>query len=98
MGVGIAAACVSLFMGALANPGFSHLSVLYTSEGFDPMVVAAIISAAGVMITLGKLLYGEVTDRMGGYIPAYLMFSGFLAMALLCIALAYRETWKHRRA
>ena len=23
-------ACVSLFMGALANPGFSHLSVLYT--------------------------------------------------------------------
>lgn len=181
-------ACVSLFMGALANPGFSHLSVLYTSQGFDPMVVAAIISAAGVMITVGKLLYGEVTDRiggckssllfggillggyllcclaflrsmavtvatvlllgvgypiatmgpsvwandmcsadhyptvvrrlqviyaggalvfagvpgiladrLGGYIPAYLMFSGFLAAALVCIALAYRETRKHRR-
>lgn len=69
VGVGIAAACVSLFMGALANPGFSHLSVLYTSEGFDPMVVAAIISAAGVMITLGKLLYGEVTDRLGAIFP-----------------------------
>ena len=30
----------SLFMGAVANPGFSHLSVLYTSEGFAPATVA----------------------------------------------------------
>lgn len=180
---------VSLCMGALGNPGFSHLSVLYTSEGFDPMVVAVIISATGVMITLGKLIYGEVTDRIGGcrssllfggillaghilccfaftqslavcavtvlclgigypiatmgpsvwandmcsadhyptvirrlqviyaggalvfasvpgiladwlhgYIPAYILFSAFLAMALVCIALAYRESRRHHKS
>ena len=32
--------CASLFMGALANPGFSHLSVLFTSEGFSSATVA----------------------------------------------------------
>ena len=31
--------CASLFMGAVANPGFSHLSVLYTSEGFATGIV-----------------------------------------------------------
>lgn len=76
--------CVSLFMGALANPGFSHLSVLYTSEGFSPNAVAAIISGAGVMITLGKLIYGQTTDRIGGCRSSLLFGSILLAGYLLC--------------
>ncbi|MCF0123982.1 MAG: MFS transporter [Ruminiclostridium sp.] len=81
-------ACVSLFMGALANPGFSHLSVLYTSEGFDPMVIAVIISATGVMITLGKLIYGEVTDRIGGC-RSSLLFGGVLLLGYMLCCLAF---------
>jgi MFS family permease len=84
-------ACASLFMGALANPGFSHLSVLFTSEGFDPMVVAVIISGAGVVITLAKLIYGGVTDRVGGC-KSSLLFGGILLVGHLLCCLAFLQS------
>ena len=55
-----------------------------------------VIYAGGALVFAG--VPGILADRLGGYIPAYLMFSGFLAAALVCIALAYRETRKHRQA
>ena len=47
----------------------------------------------------GALLFASVpgilADRAGGsYIPAYILFSCFLALTLLFIALAYRENGK----
>lgn len=79
--------CASLFMGAVGNPGFSHLSVLYTSEGFNPATVALLISGTGVMITVGKLIYGEATDRIGGC-RSSLLFGGILLVGhvLCCFA------------
>ena len=77
-------ACVSLFMGALANPGFSHLSVLFSSEGFSSTVVAAIISGTGAMLTLGKIIYGQTTDRIGGCRSSLLFGALLLAGYLLC--------------
>ena len=76
--------CVSLFMGALANPGFSHLSVLFSSEGFSSGVVAAIISGTGAMLTLSKILYGQTTDRIGGCRSILLFGALLLAGYLLC--------------
>ena len=77
-------ALVSLCMGGLANPGFSHLSVLFTTEGFSPMVTALIISGTGITITLGKLLYGGTTDRIGGK-RSSLLFGGILLIGhILC--------------
>ena len=75
---------VSLCMGGLANPGFSHLSVLYSAEGFSAMTVAAVISGVGLMITLGKLLYGGTTDRVGGRASSLLFGGVLLAGHLLC--------------
>ena len=75
---------VSLSMGGLANPGFSHLSVLYSSNGFPAMGVAVLISGTGLMITLGKLLYGETTDRIGGQRSSLLFGAILLAGHVLC--------------
>ncbi len=83
--------CVSLFMGAMANPGFTHLSVLYTAEGFSPMVVAGILSALGIMLTLGKLLYGECTDRLGGC-RASLLFGALLLLGLVLCCLSFLQS------
>ena len=77
-------AMVSLCMGGLANPGFSHLSVLFTGEGFSSMVVALIISGVGLTITLGKLLYGGTTDRIGGKRSSLLFGGLLLAGHILC--------------
>ena len=77
-----AAACV--IMGALANPGFVHLSVLYTGEGYSPMTVAMLISICGFVLVGGKLMFGEAADIMGGF-PATMIFFGILTAGnLLC--------------
>ncbi len=76
--------CVSLFMGGLANPGFSHLSVLYTDEGFPSMTVATLISICGVMLIAGKLLYGNTTDRLGGFKSSIIFGSILFAGNVLC--------------
>jgi len=81
-------ALVSLTMGGLANPGFSHLSVLYTSEGFPAMAVAVLISGTGLTITVGKLLYGETTDRVGGQ-RSSLLFGGILLAGHILCCLAF---------
>lgn len=83
--------CASLVMGAVANPGFSHLSVLYDSEGFGPSAVALIISGTGVMITLGKLIYGEVTDHLGGC-RSCLIFGGILLVGHVLCCLAFTQS------
>lgn len=83
--------CASLFMGALANPGFSHLSVLFTSEGFSSATVALIISGTGVMITLGKLVFGETTDHIGGG-RSTLLFGGILVVGHVLCCLAFTQS------
>ena len=78
---------VCLIMGALSNPGFVHLSVLYTSEGFRPMTVALLISICGIVLTFSKVICGEAADLLGG-LRMSLLFSGILLAgnALCCLA------------
>ncbi len=56
----------SLLIGAMGNTGWNHLSVLYSTEGADPLTVSRLISFIGLALTAGKVLYGELSDRMGG--------------------------------
>lgn len=78
---------VGVFMGAVASPGFVHLSVLFTSEGFDPMYVAFLISLVGALISIFKILFGYLTDRAGG-LRASVVFMSILIIghALCCLA------------
>ncbi|MFQ9412047.1 MAG: hypothetical protein ACLR1T_14800 [Evtepia gabavorous] len=48
-----------------------------------------VIYAGGALLFAS--LPGLLADRLGGYIPAYLLFSAIIALTLLCIALAYRS-------
>lgn len=75
---------ICLTMGALANPGFSHLSALYTSAGFSAMSVASIISCIGLLTTLGKIGYGMISDRIGGKRTSILFGIILLAGHILC--------------
>lgn len=75
---------VCVTMGALANPGFMHLTVLYTSEGFAPMTVALVISVAGIVMTAFKVVCGEAADRLGGFRASALFYGIFCLSNLLC--------------
>lgn len=58
--------CASFLIGAMGNTGWNHLSVLYSTEGADAITVSRLISCVGLSLTVGKVLFGEVTDRLGG--------------------------------
>lgn len=76
--------CVSLSMGAVANPGFSHLPVLLTAEGFSSVVVASVISGIGIVITVSKVAFGELADKIGGMKSSVLAFIVLIAGHVLC--------------
>ncbi|MBQ3106139.1 MAG: MFS transporter [Eggerthellaceae bacterium] len=75
---------VCVFMGTVANPGFIHLPVLYTSEGFDPSFAALLVSGLGIVLTVAKLLYGETSDLLGGRKASLLFGTLLLAGNVLC--------------
>lgn len=75
---------VAAIMGAVANPGFVHLSMLFTGEGYKPMVVAMILSVVGIVMTVFKVLFGEATDIMGGRKATALFFTILITGYVLC--------------
>ena len=80
--------CALLFAafltGAPGGPGFSHLTVLYTSSGYDSLTVASLIAFLGVMICVGKILCGQVYDAVGGVRGNYYTFGVFFVAFLTC--------------
>jgi len=75
---------VALSMGAFANPSFSHLSILFITEGFEPMTVAAVISAVGASLTVSKILFGESADKLGGRKTSILFIFVLLIGHVMC--------------
>lgn len=81
------AIAIMFLLGGSGSNGFTHLGVLYTTENYDSMEVAAIISAAGILLMIGKCVYGGVNDRIGAYRANYL-FVTLLIAGLACCCLA----------
>lgn len=77
----------ALLVGAPGGPGFSHLTVLYTHEGYDSGFVAALMSYAGFVIFAGKIICGQVYDRLGSVRGNCYAFGAMLGgLALCCLA------------
>lgn len=74
----------ALFVGATGGPGFSHLTMLYTSSGYSSLFVAALLSYLGAMISLGKILCGQVYDRLGSRGGNRFAFGTLLLSLALC--------------
>ena len=73
--------------GAPTGLGISNVGVLYRTEGFDPGTVAALVSCVGLALMAGKVLYGELADRLGGRRSSCLLYAAaLLSYALLCLA------------
>lgn len=75
-----------LLIGAMTNVGYSHLAVLSTSQGFGSHITALAITVSGIMMTLGKCIFGWVSEKLGIY-TANWIFGGILTagMILCCI-------------
>lgn len=80
-----AAAAAAFLIGGPSGPGFSHLTVLYTSCGYDPLLVAFLMSYLGVVLMAAKVLYGQISDKLGSRTANLLVFLVMLAGMLLCV-------------
>lgn len=69
----------AFLLAASAGPAFSHITVYLTAEKFEPEAVAWMVSVMGLLMTAGKCLLGEVTDRLGGR-RACLLFGMFVVI------------------
>ena len=56
-----------LLIGAMTNVGYSHLTVLSSSQGFDASTSALVVTVSGVSLTVGKMIYGWISERTGKY-------------------------------
>ena len=74
----------AFLLGGPVGPAFTHLTVLFTSEGFDPVTVAGMISFMGLSISVGKIICGQLNDRLGGLISNYIILGVYLVGLLLC--------------
>ena len=81
----LALMCLAMVMlGTIGNTGFSHLGVLFSSEGFPAGKVSFFLSLLGVMLSVSKCLYGQTVDRIGAYRTGYLFFGTTAAGVALC--------------
>lgn len=74
----------AFLLGAPAGPGFSHLTVLYQQAGLSPAYTSWLISYLGLMLIVGKILYGYLSDQLGGYRANMLAFFALTSGMLLC--------------
>ena len=44
--------------------------MLFVSEGYSVYAASAAVSVFGVTLALGKLVYGKIADRLGGFRPS----------------------------
>ena len=73
--------------GAPTAIGVNNIGVLYRTEGFAPAAVAGLVSCVGLALMLGKVLYGELADRLGGKLSTATLYGvSLLSYTLLCLA------------
>lgn len=71
-----------VLLGAVGTSGPGHFSVLLTTSGYSALLASSAVSVFGISLTLSKLSYGLVADRIGGCRSAMLFFS---ILALGCL-------------
>lgn len=84
---------IAFLVGGPGGPGFSHLTVLYTQEGYDSGLLAALMSYAGFVIFLGKIICGQVYDRLGSRWGNGCSFGATILGLLLCCLAPLQSLW-----
>lgn len=73
-----------VLLGAVGTSGPGHFTVLFTTAGYGAMLASSAVSAFGISLTLSKLGYGLVSDRLGGCKSSLLFFSILALGCLTC--------------
>ena len=75
-----------VLLGGVSVAGYNYFGILLVTQGIDLGMAAALISLAGVFLTISKFVVGVVCDRFGTLVGS-LIFFVLLALAMLLCAL-----------
>jgi MFS family permease len=78
-----------LLLGCLGNTGYAHLGILFTSEGASADSVAILLMVCGLALVVGKLIYGQTVDRLGGFFSNFIFFALIFVGYLVCCFAAH---------
>lgn len=81
-----------LMLGGVSTAAPGHFPVLFASEGYSVYAASAAVSIFGVTLALGKLAYGKIADRLGGYRPS-VGFLLFLAVGCIFSCIGHGESF-----
>lgn len=77
---------VALLIGAAGVPGVGHLPLLFRTAGYTAAVTAAAVSMDGIVMTIGKFMFGVASDRFGTYRINY-FFMGTLMLGMFFLSI-----------
>lgn len=80
------------FLGAIASPGFAHMTILFTSSGFSSMQASSALSIFGFALMAGKVVYGAVCDRVGCVRTNRIFGAVLLTGIALCVLAGLRSS------
>ena len=78
---------VAVLIGGPIGAGYIHVSVLLRTEGYDEMLVAAVVSLMGLLIMVSKVLCADLYDRIGGWKGNFFV-CGMATVGLLLLTLS----------
>lgn len=73
-----------ILFSAVSSSGDNNITLLFTTEGYPPMTIAFALSLFGLLLSVGKFLYGCITDRLGTYRSNYLFGVSVILGHILC--------------
>jgi len=77
---------VAVFVGASANPTYSHITINYTAAGYSKMTAATYYSATGLILAFAKIICGKIGDKQGGlrtsYLVGWIQILGYVLVSL----------------
>ncbi|MCI8422205.1 MAG: MFS transporter [Lawsonibacter sp.] len=73
-----------LFLAGPAGPGFSHLTVHYTTLGYSSGHIASLMTYLGIALIVGKILCGEIADLFGGWKSNFIIGSALIVAQVFC--------------
>ena len=73
-----------VFSSMAGSPSSSHLALLFSTEGIDPVDAAYGMSVFGIALIIGKLLYGKVDGKLGTPTASNVFGIAVLAGLALC--------------
>lgn len=82
-----------MFVSGIGSTGFSHIMILYTTQGMGALRAASALSVCGLALMVGKCVCGGLCDAMGSRRANYLMFGIFILGCGACLLAPRQLVW-----